>query len=88
MPAVFRQVPVQTSRKYEGYVTLRHSGLILGIMGEVEYTADEVLDGIVYSANGRYINKKRKIALEPINDLITMSTDEVRKSRRQILFKK
>ncbi|MHB8963456.1 MAG: glycoside hydrolase family protein [Saccharofermentanales bacterium] len=88
MPAVFRQVPVQTSRKYEGYVTLRHSGLILGIMGEVEYTADEVLDGLVYSANGRYINKKRKIALEPINDLITMSTDEVRKSRRQILFKK
>lgn len=87
LPAVFRQVPVQTSRKYEDYVTFRHGGLILGVMGDTEHTAADVLEGIAYDANGRYINKKRKISLEPINDLITMSTDEVRKSRRQILFK-
>ncbi|MHB1453013.1 MAG: glycoside hydrolase family protein [Saccharofermentanales bacterium] len=87
LPAAFRQVPVQTSQKFKDYITLRHGGLILGVKGDTEHTAAEVLEGIEYDANGRYINKRLKLTLEPINDLITMSTDEVRKSRRQILFK-
>ena len=86
LPAVFQKIPVRTSGAYSGYFTFRHGGSILGVMTERELSSDEVLDGLAHAGRGKYVNERNGIVLEPINDLVTMSTDEVRKSRRQILF--
>lgn len=87
LPASFRKVKVRTAGKYSDHFTLWHGSYMLGVAAEHELSEYEVLNGIEYLGNGRYVSKLQEITLEPINDLVLMSTDEVRKSKKQIIFK-
>lgn len=87
-PVLLRKIPVKTGGKFKNAITLRHGMIILGVQNDSGkiYSARDILKNLDYLGNGIYQNRELDIKLEPINDLITMSTDEVRKSKKQILF--
>ncbi len=88
LPVSLEQLSAETSEKYRDHIKFRHGLHLLGARSDKELSAAEVLDGLTYVSDGRYVNTKAGITLEPVNDLLTMTDDEARHSKRQILFKR